>query len=68
MFPLQSLISIAGAYTNCKRQLVMPAQKIQKEVRPSQERAFFFTVNFNFVITAKMRKLRLTVMQFMGIL
>ncbi len=46
----------------------MPAQKIQKEVRPSQERAFFFTVNFNFVITAKMRKLRLTVMQFMGIL
>lgn len=45
----------------------MPAQKIQKKARPSQERAFF-TVNFNFVITAKMRKLRLTVMQFMGIL
>ena len=31
MFPLQSLIFLAGAYTNCKRQLVMSAQKMQKE-------------------------------------
>jgi hypothetical protein len=31
IFPLQSLIFLAGAYTNCKRQLAMPAQKMQKE-------------------------------------
>lgn len=31
MLPLQSLISLAGAYTNCKRQLAMPALKMQKK-------------------------------------
>ena len=31
IFPLQSLIFLAGAYTNCKTQLAMPAQKMQKE-------------------------------------
>ena len=31
MLPLQSLISLAGAYTNCKRQLALPALKIQKK-------------------------------------
>ena len=30
-FPLQSPIFLAGAYTNCKRQLAMPALKMQKE-------------------------------------
>ena len=28
VFPLQFLISLAGAYTNCKRQLALPALKI----------------------------------------
>ena len=28
IFPLKSLIFLAGAYTNCKMQLVMPAQKM----------------------------------------
>ena len=31
MLPLQSLISLAGAYTNCKRQLALPAPKMQKK-------------------------------------
>jgi len=42
MFPLQALISLAGAYTNCKRQLVIPAQKMQKAVRADEERTAFF--------------------------
>ena len=41
MFPLQSLIFLAGAYTNCKRQLVMPAQKMQKAVRADEGRTAF---------------------------
>ena len=31
MLPLQSLIFLAGAYANCKRQLALPALKIQKK-------------------------------------
>ena len=31
IFPLKSLIFLAGAYANCKLQLVMLAQKMQKE-------------------------------------
>ena len=31
IFPFQFLISLAGAYTNCKRQLALPALKIQKK-------------------------------------
>ena len=45
MLPLKSLIFLAGAYTNCKMQLVMPAQKMQKEVRTDEWRTFFFADN-----------------------
>lgn len=31
ILPLKSLIFLADAYTNCKMQLAMPAQKMQKE-------------------------------------
>ena len=31
LFPLKFLIFLAGAYTNCKMQLDMPGQKMQKE-------------------------------------
>ena len=31
IFPLQSLVSLAGVYTNCKRQLALPALKMQKK-------------------------------------
>ncbi|MDY2982185.1 MAG: hypothetical protein SOT00_02230 [Eubacteriales bacterium] len=31
IFPLKFLIFLAGAYTNCKMQLDMPGQKMQKE-------------------------------------
>ena len=31
MLPLQSLIFFAGAYANCKRQLALPALKMQKK-------------------------------------
>ena len=36
MLPLKSLIFLAGAYTNSKMQLVMPAQKMQKEAALSR--------------------------------
>ena len=42
IFPLQSLIFLAAAYTNCKRQLVMPALKMQKAVRADEGRTAFF--------------------------
>ena len=48
MFPLQSLIFLAGAYTNCKSQLVMPAQKTQNRcnlhpARDGDYSGFFLT-------------------------
>jgi hypothetical protein len=43
-------------------------RKYKRKSVPRRNGLPFFTVNFNFVITAKMRKLQLTVMQFMGIL
>ncbi|MDY5017418.1 MAG: hypothetical protein SO060_02620 [Oscillospiraceae bacterium] len=52
-------IFLAGAYTNCKSQLVMPAQKIQKEVRPSQERAFFFYRQLQFYHRARNDKIKI---------
>lgn len=46
----------------------MPAQKMQKAVRADEERTAFFAVNLNFIIAQGMTKLRLTMMQFAGIL
>ena len=40
-----------------KTQLVMPAQKIQNEVRPSQERAFFFYRQLQFCHYCKNEKI-----------
>ena len=45
MIPLQSLISLAGAYTNCKRQLALPALKIQKKAVLSHDTRVICTPN-----------------------
>ena len=46
----------------------MPALKMQKAVRADEGRTAFFCDNLNFIIAQEMTKLRLTMMQFTGIL